>query len=391
MFIITPALASVIKLGGQSVLIANPKMGDAGGVIINPASFRDQGLQTSESLWVSLIGLASTTSVNNTVELAPGQTFITPSNVNVWVNAVTSGHKFTAFFVTNYAVPSPPDIVPGIPGSGVGASGTGGKPFPPTGVTGLTKEIPSYLYQEYSDDDDLQGFVAAQNAAQQDYVDTFNALNLPIYTGPIVAKKLLDWVGTGLYGMNRPALESGLPNQIGPLNTWGPNWLLPLNEIEQLNPGDIVITNDDLYRRILTWHLYKSDGNYFNIRWYKRRVWRFIMGTDGTSPERMDDWFIADTEQISVSIGVERNITTRFVLGERIVTGGAMLNRWGPNGFGIPYGLGAPATQVDIQLNDVESLYYSYPPLPYMSIFKEALHSGVLEVPYQFRFTCTIG
>jgi hypothetical protein len=26
-----------------------------------------------------------------------------------------------------------------------------------------------------------------------------------------------------------------------------------------------------------------------------------------------------------------------------------------------------------------------------MTIFKDALDSGVLEVPYQFEFTCTIG
>jgi hypothetical protein len=272
-------------------------------------------------------------------------------------------------------------------------------------VTGLTTVIPSYLYQEYSDDDDLQGFVAAQNDMQQDFVDTFNALNLPIYPGPIVSGKLLDWVGQGLYGMARPAFGSGIPVLMGPLNTYGPNWWFQmwdpvppstsitfgLNEIEVLKPEDIVITNDDVYRRILTWHFYKGDGNYFDVRWYKRRVWRFIMGVDGTSPEQNENWFIANTEQISVSLGADRNVTTRFVLGKRTVTGGSMLNRWGPNGFGIPFGLGAPAKQIDIQLNDLEGVYSPYLPLPFMSTFKDALDAGILEVPYQFDFTCTIG
>jgi hypothetical protein len=274
-------------------------------------------------------------------------------------------------------------------------------------VTGLTKEIPSYLYQEYSDDEDLQGFVDAQNACQQDYVDTFNALNLPIYTGPIVAGKLLDWVGAGLYGMNRPALQSGLPNQLGPLNTWGPNWLVPINELFQLAPGDIVITDDDLYRRILTWHLFKGDGNYFSIRWLKRRVWRFLYGTNGTTPEYAvdpmlnytphpggfadkDDAFIADTSQISISFGVHKNITIRFVLGHRTVTGGALLNAFGPNGFGPAFGV-SPPRYAPVPLNDLETTYVHYPPLPYMSLFKEALDSGVLEVPYQFNFTNNIG
>jgi hypothetical protein len=39
----------------------------------------------------------------------------------------------------------------------------------------------------------------------------------------------------------------------------------------------------------------------------------------------------------------------------------------------------------------MSSVYEVYPPLPYMSIFKEALEAGVLETPFQFRFTCSIG
>jgi hypothetical protein len=270
------------------------------------------------------------------------------------------------------------------------------------------------LYQEYSDDDDLQGYVEAQNQCQDDYVDTFNAVNLPIYTGQpsLVAGKLLDWVGAGVYGMSRPALSSGQPVLMGPLNTWGPNWLFPmwdlaptnvsvqfgLNELQFLSVGDIVVTTDDLYRRILTWHLYKGDGNYFSIRWMKRRIWRFLYGVDGTTqesyPPGTGDASIGDTEQISLSIGVDQNMTIRFVLGHRTVTGGALLNAFGPNGFEPaaakvpPWDIG---TSGGITLNDLETTYVPYPPLPYMTTFKEALDSGVLEVPYQFDFTCHIG
>jgi hypothetical protein len=126
----------------------------------------------------------------------------------------------------------------------------------------------------------------------------------------------------------------------------------------------------------------------------KRRIWRFLYGVNGTSPEVVPpgtgDSSIADTEQISLSIGVNRNITIRFILGHRTVTGGALLNMFGPNGFGPASGV-SPPEYVDIQLNDLDTTYKPYLPLPYMTIFKEALDSGVLEVPYQYNFTCHIG
>src|SRR4029077_5947262 len=105
----------------------------------------------------------------------------------------------------------------------------------------------------------------------------FNSLNLPIYPGPLVSKLLLDWVGQGVYGMPRPAIGTGLPLQIGALNTWACNWKpwdtppvaypVALNMIDQLTVGEVVLTSDDLYRRILTWHFYKGDGNYCSVAW----------------------------------------------------------------------------------------------------------------------------
>ena len=416
---------SKVARSGVSVLVADTTMGSSGGYIVNPSLAADQGIPYAESLWVNLLGPAVIGPQNGTIELVPGQAFLTPPNCNVWVNAATTGHSFTAIFSSPYTVPYPPGIVPGIPGSGTGAilgGFTGGQPFPPPGVTGLTNVIPSYLYQEYSDDDNLQEFVQAQNQCQQDYVDTFNALNLPIYTGPVVQGDLLDWVGTGLYGMSRPALNTGQPVIMGPLNTWGPNWLFPnwgipptavsvkfgLNMIQQLSVGQIVLTDDDLYRRILTWHFFKGDGNYFSTHWLKRRVWRFLYGKDGIAPSYAvdpnftipsdgyadaDDAFIARTDQISITFGTDQNITIRFVLGQRTVTGGAMLNAFGPNGFEPQRGLSNPQDigQAGIYLNDLETTYVPYLPLPYMTTFNEALKSGVLEMPYQFNVTCTIG
>lgn len=429
LFILKPGLTSVVPTAGRAVLVADITMGIDGGVIINPLAAVDQGIASEEPLWVSLLGSAATAEVYGTSKLLPGQSFLVPPLANVWVNAQTAGHKFTSYFSSTYQPPYPPAIVPGqptipgFPGSSEAALGgeAGTGPFPPTGVTGLTGVIPSYLYQEYSDDDDLQGFVAAQNAQQQNFVDTFNALNLPYYPGPIVANKLLDWVGHGLYGMPRPALSSGIPNLMGPLNTYGCDWLVPewglfsgnqvgyfgLNIISVYGPEDVVITDDDVYRRVLTWHFFKGDGKYFDTRWLKRRVWRFLFGNngvpsnyswdpnlDGPHPPNTadaDDQFIADTSQISVSLGTNRNVTIRFVLGDRTVAGGCLPNAFGCNGFGINRGQELGPEFIDVQLNDLETNYVTYPPLPFMSVFKEALDSGVLEVPYQYNFTCNIG
>lgn len=422
--ILDKGLMTVVPTGNTAVQVATEDMGAFGGFIVNPFSAVDQGINIAEELYISLVNpnlLPSETLGSS--RLAPGQSFLTPPNVNVWINAKTSGHKFTCYFSRTYEAPYPPTVVPGQPGSTIpaisGEPGTG--TFPPPGVTGLTTVIPSYLYQQYTDDDDLWGWTDAQNDMQQNFVDTFNALNLPIYPGPIVSNALLDWVGRGLYGMSRPMLGSGIPAIIGPLNTYGCDWLVPkweevgadmlarfgLNMIAYYGPENVVIANDDVYRRVLTWHFYKGDGKYFDIRWLKRRVWGFLYGNngwrshwnwdpilDGPHPPNeadADDAFIANTEQISVSIGVNRNITIRFILGKRTVTGGAMCNVFGCNGFGINRSAELAPEYIDVQLNDLETIYQPYPPLPFMHIFKQALDSGVLEVPYQFNFTCNIG
>ena len=447
LFILEPAFTTVVNTAGLSVKIADTTMGIKGGVIINPLSAKDQGLAVAESLYVNLLGSAGVPApgglIPGNTEITPGQWFLVPPQSNVWVNAASAGHQFTAFFSSEYTVPYPPAIVPGQPtGPITGGSDEvaisaepGQVPFPPLNVTGLTNVIPSYLYQQYTDDDDLQGFVAAQNISQQDYIDTFNALNLPIYTGPIVQGALLDWVARGLYGISRPSLGPKNLNLFGPVNTYGMNWLVPmwdqfdaaedtpfgLNMLGVYGPIQVYLTDDDTYRRIITWHFYKADGNYCSVEFMKRRVWRFLFCLDGTSTDwavdpatgrqhssgfsDADDDFIADTRQISITFGVNRNITIRFVLGNRTVKGGAMTNMFGCNGFevtqgkvppwdiGIDSGPGPTGTPkpAGIMLNDLETTYVPLPPLPFMRTFKEALDLGVLEVPYQFNFTCVIG
>lgn len=155
-------------------------------------------------------------------------------------------------------------------------------PWPPTGPTTVRRTIPAYPYVQYQGDDNIAAFFDAYNAWAQGYLDYFNSLNLPIYTTAPVSGALLDWVAQGLYGMSRP----GLPTSIGapysgPVNSFVVN-ALPVNGYVPGKPDTYTNTNDDFFRRILTWAFYKGDGKTFSPRWLKRRLNRFLTGVDGT-------------------------------------------------------------------------------------------------------------
>ncbi len=158
--------------------------------------------------------------------------------------------------------------------------------FPPTSQATLQSIIKSYIYKQYEDDDDLQTFVQAQNFLAQKWLDDFNFLNLPVWS--LLSGDLLDWVAWGLYGIRRPVLSYQKPGQsapgVGPYATmaygtldYAGGRLQPANT----NPISYINVTDDIFQRILTWHLYKGDGNQFNTRWLKRRIHRFLNGTNG--------------------------------------------------------------------------------------------------------------
>jgi hypothetical protein len=152
--------------------------------------------------------------------------------------------------------------------------------FPPTAPQSLQNTISSYVYQEYSDDDDIQAFAAAYNGMVQTYVDWFNTINLPVYTGAQISGSLLDWIATGLYGLPRPVIPGSSAPAIGLLATY----FLAQLELAQYKtfPAQTVYpVNDDIYKRVLTWLLYKGDGFQFTTRWLKRRIMRFLVGVDG--------------------------------------------------------------------------------------------------------------
>lgn len=343
-----------VTTGGQAV---TPIFGPvAGGFITNPATAEGQGLALPEVLYLDIVSTAALGETETTIPLQPGQTYVCVpgQTTNVSVNAASAGHRFSGV-VYQPPAPYPPAPQPGT--------------FPPSGPTTLTEIIPSYLYEQYADDDDLQSFITAYNGLAQQYVAWFATIGLPVYTGAGISGALLDWVAAGLYGMLRPALSSGRNRDLGPLNTYAYN-ALAYNRRRTVGPQNVTVTTDDIFKRIMTWNYYKGDGNLFNVRWLKRRIMRFLVGEDGLAPN-VDQTYI-----ISVTFGSQSVVSIRISLGTRSITGGALYNRLGFNRMAY----NALTT----------SFTPAADPPPFASILKEAIESGVLQLPFQFRFSVAI-
>lgn len=150
----------------------------------------------------------------------------------------------------------------------------------PDQLSALEQVVQAYLYQQYADDEDLQAFFLSHNQTAQGYVDWFNRTPLGVYTSPYIYGPLLDWVGTGLYGIKRPVISMGPLRATGAYNTASYNTLAYAGR-KKGTPADAQVADDDLYKRVLTWHLYLGDGRQMSLMWLKKRVARFLYGANG--------------------------------------------------------------------------------------------------------------
>jgi hypothetical protein len=215
----------------------------------------------------------------------------------------------------------------------------------------LTTTFNAYLYQQYADDDDLQAFVDAYNQATQAYVTWFSSVSLPFYPG--LSGDLLNWVANGLYGMERPAVESQGTPAIGTLNTQ----LLDVAALNTFTPpvsSTYYALSDDVFQRILTWNLYKGDGNRFCIRWLKRRVMRFLIGANGLDPSPWYPGFLVGPENTS-AIGVS---------------------------------IASGTVTVTIHQSTLASLFTVTPQL--LTLFQQIFEAGILDLPAQYSYTVTL-
>lgn len=223
----------------------------------------------------------------------------------------------------------------------------------PTTPTSITQTIPSYLYFQYIDDQDLPSLISSYNNLTQEYVDWFNNVNLPVYTG--LEGGLLDWVGKGVYGISRPVFSTTTINGIvGPIASvpyQGPSSGAPdPNIANAISSTQIYATTtnfdtpDDVYKRVLTWFFYKGDGFDFSIPWFKRRIARFLYGINGT------DISMPFTPDISVTF----NDST------------------------------SPLPTCTIEISNSSSLG------PIATYFEAAIETGVLASPFRFAYIVTL-
>ena len=241
--------------------------------------------------------------------------------------------------------------------------------FPPPGPTTMTGVIPSYLYQQYTDDPDLPYFVYVYNSIAQGYINALNNLNLPIYTGTNITGGLLDWVATGIYGYPRPSLYTFQIISQGELNTYEFD-TFEFNQSILLEPINLLVTTDDIYKRCLTWHFYKGDGKYFTIPWLKRRIQRFLIGLNGTAPN------IDQTYQISVTFGPNNTVAIILVTSYVYIHNSALFDTFEFN---------------TTEFNALSTTIAPLPSIPFATIFQAGVESGALELPFQYTWNVTIG
>jgi len=147
-------------------------------------------------------------------------------------------------------------------------------------VSPLQNILPSYVYWQYSDDDDLQAFAASFNVLSQGYLTWFNQNPLGVYTSPYINGALLDWVGNGIYGISRPVLASSTMLRLAGYAD-NPYATISYGELLYSESDTSSIATDDIYKRVMTWHLYRGDGQQFCLQWLKNRINRFINGING--------------------------------------------------------------------------------------------------------------
>lgn len=225
-----------------------------------------------------------------------------------------------------------------------------------------TQAIPAYPYSIYKDDDKISVFFQGFNKIAQDYIDSFNSLDLPIYKKKI--GPLLDWVGNNIYGIARPVFPIGNETITGEINSVALNEHA-INELLKKYPQNFVLASDDVYHRVITWHHWRGDGNIFNVRTLKRKIQRFL--TDS----RVDQ-----TYQVSVSFAPNNQVNLTIYNNGRIpLRPSAIINDGELNSF-------SP--------NELRTQQVSLVKFDLAEIFKSAVLSGALELPFQYTYVVNI-
>ncbi len=219
--------------------------------------------------------------------------------------------------------------------------------------------IPSYLYSQYADDEDLQAFVETYNNLANEYLAWFTDINLPIYTNSNINDALLDWIGYGIYGIKRPVISTSSTYSSGPLNTF-PYIGYYYNGFKAITSGTAQIATDDIYKRSLTWSAYTGDSKHSSIQWLRRRIARFLYGANGT------DITVNDLVKVSVT-GKKVGLESAY---------NEVPYNTGPYGFSVPFFQRLRGAVV-----------ITIPDVPISHTFDALLKNGTLVLPLQLNYS----
>jgi hypothetical protein len=226
----------------------------------------------------------------------------------------------------------------------------------------LAEVVPTYVYGQFSDDPDIQAFFAGLNTTAQGYTDWFNETPLSVYTSEAISGPLLEWIGTGLYGVGRPSLSTLSSRSYGNYNSVPYN-TLAFSSRRQISSGTAQLASDDLYKRTLTWYNYLGDGRQMSIQWLRRRVARFIFGVNGTDVTADKFWQISIIQPpvaFSASYGTP------------------------------PYNTQAYSTRKNRKIPAAHALQIILPPGQISRQFQILVNAGFLVLPFQVKFTIVI-
>lgn len=95
---VQPGKASTVVTGGTAVEACPPNPN--GGIITNPLTAADQGVDPAEPLYINPISPGALAANGSNFALAPGQSWvlIPGQSSSTWVNAATDGHRFSVVF-----------------------------------------------------------------------------------------------------------------------------------------------------------------------------------------------------------------------------------------------------------------------------------------------------
>ena len=93
-----PSGVTTLASGGAAITLCAAGEVTRGGLISNPSTAAAQNVATAESIFVNLIGTATTTPGGNVFEVLPGASFpLPPLTTAVSWTAATAGHKISVW------------------------------------------------------------------------------------------------------------------------------------------------------------------------------------------------------------------------------------------------------------------------------------------------------